>query len=274
MRKRWFLLLLIIPLGLVACLLASHTAIPQQPARAVLKDETIVTGKVVEKEYGKFIVIKTDASNQQVIVWDQLKYINEPKHEEGWCRGFFSSVGNSLSQLAVAAGLVGFFIGLWQYQDAQKWKRTEFINKEIGAYEEIPYVSNAHSVLDSTGEEVELPPSDASGVTPSMVVDSNTLTRVLGTPDPAKPFNAAEKRIRDSFDSFLSNLERFNSFIDLGLVKKKEINFYLSYWLKIMGDPNNNKLTSAARTQLWKYIKENDYPGVIQLFNKFDYKFN
>jgi hypothetical protein len=269
MKKLW-LLLLIIPIFVLGCLLLGNNKPSPQSGKAVLKDGREVIGVVGEKEYGKFVIIKTDDNNQQVITWDQLQYIHEP--QEAWCWSFLVALWGSLAQLAVAAGLIGFFIGLWQYGDAQKWKRNEFIVKEIGVYEDNQYVSNAQSVLDANGELVELLPANASGVTPSLVVDSNTLARVLAPPDAASPFSDAEKRIRESFDVFLSNLERFNNFIDSDLVKKKEIELYLSYWLKIMGDSNNTKITPEARAQLWAYIEANDYPGVIRLLNKFNYR--
>lgn len=238
--------------------------------KAVLKDGTEVIGRMGEKDYGKYVIIKIDENNQQVITWDQLKYIHEPK--ESWCWSFLTSLWSSLSQFAVIVGLIGFIVGLWQYGDAQKWKRAEFFNKEVGEYEGNQYVLNVQSVLASTGEVIELPPEDASKAIPSMVVDSNTLTRALASPDAAKPFTPAEKRIRESFDVFLSNLERFNKYIDSGLVRKKETDLYLSYWLKIMGDPKNDKITLNARTQLLNYINTNDYHGVLDLLKKFGYK--
>lgn len=268
MKRLWFLLLLI-PLGFVVWLLLKPAEQPPQQARAFLKDGTEVAGQVIEKEYGKFIVIKTDENNQQVITWDQLKYINEPN--EVWYWSILVGFWNLLPQLAVAAGLVAFFSGLWQYRDAQKWKRNEFIVKELGEYEANPYISNAQSILDATGLPVELQPSSADGTVTSAVADGNTLSRALAPPDPANPFTPVEIKIRDSFDVFLSNLERFNNFIDSGLVRKKEIKIYLSYWLKIMGDPTNTKISTEARNQLWNYIKANDYPGVIHLLNKFGY---
>jgi hypothetical protein len=267
MRRRWLLLLIPLGLGLVYFLWPGGPT--SQLAKATLKDGTEISGQFVDKEYGKYIVIKSSDNVAHVITWDQLKIYNESS--KPLYREVLRGLWGVLPQLAVAAGLFAFINGLWQYRDAQKWKRNEFLVKEITEYEKNQYVINAQAVLDSNGQTIDLPPKDASDTMPSMVVDSNTLTRALSILDPAKPLTTAETRIRESFDIFLSNLEKFNNFINSGLVRKKEIEIYLRYWLKIVGDKTSPKLTDTARTQLWNYIKDNDYPGVLELLKKFGY---
>lgn len=266
-------LLILVPLGLIVVGILTYLLWPSssdlQPATAALKDGTLISGEVTSKEYGKYIVINTKGVEHVIINWDQLKSFKE-SYKPAYVT-FLEGFWNILPQLAVAAGLFAFFNGLWQYRDAQKWKRNEFIVKEITEYEKNQFVINAQAVLDSSGQTVQLPPKDAAGFLPFMFVDNNTLTGILSTPNPTQPLTKSEGRIRDSFDIFLSNLEKFNHYLNTGLVKQREVEFYLRYWLRIMGDKNNSKLSNDARARLWAYIRENDFPGVIELLNKFGY---
>jgi hypothetical protein len=265
MSKRWILIIVLVIVLAALGLIASTS----QPGKVVLKDGTEITGEIAEKNYGEYVVIKVDANNQQVVTWDHVKVINE--YNWHWYTQLPSTLWNSPSQLGIMAALIAFFIGLHQYDEAQKWKRQEFLVKEIAAYEAEKNVIVARNILDLIGREIELYPDDEDETKRKVLVTNDVLKKALATTD-AIALTDVELTIRMAFDILLSRLEQFNNFIEVKLVKKEELDMYLKYWLGIIGNPNNPKLEDATRKQLWKYILANDYPGVTRLLEKFGYK--
>lgn len=243
-------------------------SLSSQPGKVVLKDGTEIPGEIIQKDYGKYVVVKIDSNNQQVVTWDQIKVISESnKH---WYSDLPSTLWASPSQLGIIAGLIAFFVGLQQYAESQKWKRQEFLVKEIATFEAERSVIIARNILDAIGRDILLYPDDEDETKRNFFITNDVLKKALATTD-TTPLTDDELAIRKVFDVYLSKLEQFNNFIEVKLVKKEELDMYLKYWIDIIGNTQNPKLEDTTRKQLWRYILANDYPGVVRLLAKFHY---
>ena len=229
----------------------------------VLKDNSSITGHIVKQEFGKYVVVKKPDNTRQVVVWDQVKdlQLSEPPWYEGVSEAF-----ESMLRFGVLGGFIIFAIGLWQYSQSQKWKRAEFLLSEIRKFEPNANVSNVRAMLDY--EEINLFLFGKKAK--SVKVDKRLLASALSNPNSREDAN--EMAIRRAFDNYLSYLDHFNNMIEAGLVKKQEMKLYLGYWLDIMGNTNNAKLTPEIRQSLWTYMQHNGFDGAVALLKKYGYQ--
>ena len=179
--------------------------------------------------------------------------------------------GNWIALLGVAAGLIAFANGLFQYARAQRWKRVEFVAKEVKEFESNPACKMAMQMLDWNVRPYELFPDQKPDKRVVLVAD-NDLASALVAPE-KKPggFSAKEARIRDIFDQFFDALERFEHFIESGLVTHGEFRPYLVYWIEIVGDKDNDAKPPEVRNSLWRYIDFYGYSGIQKLFRRYGY---
>jgi hypothetical protein len=179
--------------------------------------------------------------------------------------------GNWIALLGVVAGLIAFVNGLLQYARAQRWKRVEFVAKEVKEFESNPDSKMAMQMLDWNVRSYELFP-EKEPEKRKVKVDDDILSSAL-VPHVDKPFgfSEAERRIREIFDQFLDALDRFEHFIQSRLVTRKEFRPYLIYWIEMMGDMNNPRKPKKFRRSLWKYIDFYGFSGVQRLFGRYGY---
>jgi hypothetical protein len=173
-------------------------------------------------------------------------------------------------------GFGGTLFALWrayrQYVQSEKWKRAEFVAKEIEKFESNPYVKNAKLMLDWCSRKINLYLIPNPTPEEEVLIDAWIVGRALETHDRAlTPFNRAEAAIRDTFDVFLDHLDRFGKFIVSGLVTKEEFEPYLCYWIDLItGDEqSDSRIAKAIQAALFRYIKFYRYRGVQDLFLAF-----
>jgi hypothetical protein len=105
-----------------------------------------------------------------------------------------------------------------------------------------------------------------------VTVDRELLSRALSTSaELGKDYTDDERAIRSAFNTYLSYLDHFNNILESGLVRKKELTLYLEYWIDILGNPKNEKLTPSVRKKLWNYMSEHGFTGAISLLKRFGY---
>jgi len=85
--------------------------------------------------------------------------------------------------------------------------------------------------------------------------------------DPSKDrFTRIEVAIRDNFDCFLSYFERFEHFIEAGLITPEELKPYLRYWIETISD----NIEDDVRNFINHYIERYNYKGTQNLFKRFN----
>lgn len=146
-------------------------------------------------------------------------------------------------------------IGLRQYKRTDLWKRSEFVAKEVEAFQKDPAVRNAFAMLDWHSRYINLFLKNEPERQDLVFVNRELLWKAL-LPYPIKyknkkyivpdkngddeiaersAFRLKEVAIRDTFDVFLGYLQRFSHFIVAGLVTPEEIGIYLKYWVEAIG---------------------------------------
>lgn len=179
------------------------------------------------------------------------------------------SISEWTTFIGVFLSITLLITGLLQYSKAQRWKRAEFVAVELKDFESKPKVRNVMRMLDYSKRRLELFP-ERDHEDRWCIVSNDTLCDALVYHEERTKFFPAEVAIRDSFDEFFDGLERVHSFLQSRLVTKKGLEPYLKYWLDVLGDPKNDRLSQEARNQIRSYVQSYGYLGVEDLIDRFE----
>lgn len=187
-------------------------------------------------------------------------------------KDFLNTLDFLLKLIGGAGALLLFFIGIKRYIIEQTWKRNEFVANEIKVFTSDSMVRNAMYILDWGSRYIQLFPDKENYNDRFVKVDRQILKKALQyhdlriKEDGKERFTTTEVAIRDTFDHFLSYFERFNQFIEAGLLTKKELQPYLIYWINSI----SNDMEEDARNVIYHYIKSYGFSGTQKLFSQFD----
>ena len=169
--------------------------------------------------------------------------------------------------LKITALLLSFFVfikGIKEYSKTQKWKKLEFVSKEIKEFFNEPDVKRAMLLLDWNSNSFDIYLSKEKR---EIAVDFNDkdILGSLMTHEERFAFTEKEVIIKRVFDAFFERLTMFENYIETGLIEAKDLAPYLSYWIKILADPSNHRKSAEIKTQLWKYVDYYGYEKVRKL---------
>lgn len=185
---------------------------------------------------------------------------------------FLTTLEFLLKLIGSASAFYLFFIGLRRYFKDQIWKRNEFVAKEIKEFTSDKIVRNVMSILDWGTRYVELFPGKSNYDERFVKVDRQTLKSALQyhklkvSESNKERFTQTEVAICDSFDYFLSYFERFEHFIQAGLITTHELEPYLKYWIITISED----MESDVRNFLNHYIEQYGYSGTQNFFLRFN----
>jgi len=187
-----------------------------------------------------------------------------------------------VSILGFGGTITALLFGVFQYRRSERWKRAEFVAKEVKEFESDPVVRNALLMIDWGVRKINLNfvPNEkfdnyievtremqrkALMPHPYKTIDDSDVS--CDDPEgPVRGFTSVEALIRDAYDTLLDHLERFGNFVRSGLVSKEEFEPYLIYWLQSMTANEGSKDDRAWRLALLTYISFYRYSGVKHLF--------
>jgi|SRR5665213_216051 len=200
---------------------------------------------------------------------------------------FCVSLGSLI--LAVVAGVVG----LNSFLRNERWKRAEFLAKEMKDFFADARIQKTLTLIDWGIRRVQLLPEDgpdkgwviitrelqvrslrphtllqSTGSDPEMAVDPTSAKVDLAREGYADRFTHAEAAIRDCYDGFLDGLERISSYVRTGVVDISTIRPYLGYWIDDIYSSTENKPDAAWTAALLTYITFYQFEGVLWLFKK------
>lgn len=184
---------------------------------------------------------------------------------------FLPTLDIILKIIGGAGALLLFFIGIQRYIKEQTWKRNEFVANEIKQFTSDIMVRNAMYILDWGSRYIQLFPEKPNYSDRFVKVDRNILNKALQyhklriKEEGKDRFTETEVAIRDTFDHFLSYFERFHQFIQAGLLTKKDLEPYISYWIKSI----SNGMEESTRNAIYHYIQSYGFTGTQNLFKKF-----
>lgn len=151
-----------------------------------------------------------------------------------------------------------FIKATYEYIKGLKWKKSEFLSKEVKEFFNDSNVKNVCLLLDWNTRKIEL-----NGET--IIITDEMLYESLQTHDVKSKFKIEEAKLRDMFDSFFDKLSYFNIHIKNGLVDKKQVLLYLSYYLDILSTPGRKpkKLVETFN----KYIDYYGYQNIREILD-------
>ena len=154
-----------------------------------------------------------------------------------------------------------FGIGLYQYWVAQKWKKTEFVAQQMKDFLGAPYASVALRLIDWEDWVVQLPDDEETEVT----VTDKFLCKALRQENDGE-FEDDEAYVRECFDAFWGGIDRFASFVDYGLVSRKDLLPYLEYWVRIILDLKAHR-TADVRNAISRHADNRGFYRATKLFS-------
>jgi hypothetical protein len=192
-----------------------------------------------------------------------------------------------VSIIGLVCTFVAAFLAVRTFLRTERWKRAEFVAREMKEYFDEQRVQNALMMIDWASRRVPLfdSPNDQGEVlvTRDMQVQAlrpHTLLSNTIESDAEQVADAAEScdvgygregaAIRDCYDAFLDGLERFGNYVETKLVDVQDIRPYLEYWVNDIHAPAENKDDAAWSAALLTYIHFYGFVGVQSLFEAFD----
>lgn len=194
-----------------------------------------------------------------------------------------------VSILGFGGAIVAFVFALIQYKRSEQWKRAEFIASEVKDFEADPIVQNALLMIDWGARRINLFLRSNSESADQVKITRETQWKAL-LPHPLKQkhheyrvtdssdneskgkdglrgtFTIVEAKIRDTYDVFLTRLDRFANFIKSGLISAEELEPFIIYWVDAMTNNEHPAEDAAWRCTLLTYINFYGYTGVKYLF--------
>jgi hypothetical protein len=199
--------------------------------------------------------------------------------------------------LSVVAGIVAFA----SFRRSEKWKRAEFLAKEMKDFFEDERVQKALQFIDWGARRVQLLPPEnkdsgfvrvtrglqVSALRPHTFLKKGALdpemadsdTEMIAPDDEmtgkwvvkqGETFRPEEVVIRDCYDTLLDGLERFSSYVKTGLIEVRALRPYIGYWIDDIHAPTSNQTDAAWTAALLTYISFYRFKGVLDLFKAFD----
>jgi hypothetical protein len=171
--------------------------------------------------------------------------------------------------LQLVGAATAFAIALWQYVRAQSWKRAEFVANEVRAFVSDAAVVKVMTMLDWGSREIELGERGEDGNPKKTLVTYQLVSSALMTHEEHGGFSGKEAAIRDCFDRFLEYLERFEAFIEAGLVRPRDFSPYLHYWTTLLAGEYGGIPQSDVLPRFWKFVDSYGYKGVRRLISRY-----
>ncbi len=181
-------------------------------------------------------------------------------------------ISDWISVTGIASGVTVFVVGLLQYGKAQRWERSEFVAAETKATFADKRVQVALFMLDWNQKNYDLSVDTKNDQHRNVIVTDDDLQQAM-VPHSEKPqgFSETEVAIRNCFDELLSSIQRFEHFVEAGLVTHKDFDPYMRYWLAILGNRDSGRKPRILVETLWKYIEFYGLFDVQSFFKRFGY---
>ena len=235
--------------------------------------------------------------------------VQEVERPPSWLARFSLATGISpgllLTGLSLATGAFIALVWLHLYQQHQRWQRIDKARSEVKAFQEWDVVKRVLNILDYEEYRRFYIHHPVTGKLISFEAHDDRLKRALRPHDqmvkmrrgldeiqqsttqshriPAPTLAVIDQysneeflieiTLRDWFDAFLGGLEYFETLIESGQVRANELQPFVIYWVRLIGDRGyRRKGGSGFYDQLFHYIHWAGYGGVQSLFERYGFK--
>jgi hypothetical protein len=157
-------------------------------------------------------------------------------------------------------GIIPFLKAIWEYIQDLKWKKSEYLAREIKEFQNDENVKLVFLLLDWNKRKVKLKCGEFN-------ISDNDLIYALQTHDKKSKFLIQEAELRDIFDDFFDKLSTFNIYIENGLISEEELYNYIGYYVDILSSTNRKpKLLIETFNE---YIRFYQFKNVSELITRF-----
>ncbi|MBM3739352.1 MAG: hypothetical protein FJW39_26580 [Acidobacteria bacterium] len=180
--------------------------------------------------------------------------------------------------IAVLLTLSGAIVAWRSFLGAERWKKAEFLAREMKDFFSDEKVRRALLMVDWGGRAIKL--LDDHAPNRGMVYVTRDLQVQALRPHILMPsgadeigdgeFTPEQAAIRDHYDVLLDAFERFGNFVKTGLVTTEMLTPYIRYWIRDIHAAPENDADAAWTAALLTYIDFYGYDGVQHLFKAFD----
>jgi hypothetical protein len=174
-----------------------------------------------------------------------------------------------MTTISTIIALAVFIKGLIEYVKAQKWKKAEFVANQIKEFNTDANVRLAKLMLDWENREVKLfPEKEPIIITEELLLNALTPESYKLRGEQHVGFSEEEAKIRDIFDEFFDKLGIFNQYIEVNLIRFRDIKPYFTYWIQVLNGQVDNCHSKELILQISKYLKRYGYEDVLALLEK------
>ena len=207
-----------------------------------------------------------------------------------------------ISVLGLGGTFIAAVLALQSFKRNEKWKKAEFLAKEMKEYFDDPKVQKALQMIDWGRRRIQLlessaqndgkvivdrrmqisalrphiffhagsyvAPKEDSAQNPSDA-ESEAIKVDNAEGDVMAQFTREEASIRDCYDAFLDGLERISNNVKTEVVDLASLEPYLRYWIDDIHAPAESKEDAAWSAAFVTYIVFYKFEGVIRLFHQF-----
>jgi hypothetical protein len=160
-------------------------------------------------------------------------------------------------------GFIPFMKAVWEYIKDVKWKKSEFLSKEIKEFQSDENVRIVFQLLDWNKRKIKLKCGEHT-------ISDYDLISALQTHNNKNKFMAHEAELRDIFDDFFDKISTFNIYIKNGLISEGELYLYIGYYLNILESTDRKpKLLIKTFDDYIKYYKFENVSELIERFKKY-----
>ena len=165
---------------------------------------------------------------------------------------------------------IGGVVGIVQYLKTQKWKKAEFLAQKHKEFVENLYVQNTMKMLDGFALCLPVNKNEFDGVNEYIEFHRSKLKAAL-TPAHEKSRPKDQIYIRLCIDKFIFYLGTFQNYIDNEIVDAQHVENLIWYWIKIIGDKNDDTIDSTTKMLLHDYINRHNFDSTKKLLASFNY---
>jgi len=175
--------------------------------------------------------------------------------------------------LALFVATVGGAFALWRWMVDQKWRRVQYAQSLIREFLQKKSTVNAFEILDVLDEDVDLKSEGSTEEKITIEITDEHLVRALSTSYEKRDGEDKILFVRTVFDEFFGDLSIFQSHIEAGLIKLRDIKPYLDYWLNELTGPGRMEHHSSFTQQVHSYLSHYGYQGVVTLAENMGHPF-
>jgi hypothetical protein len=167
---------------------------------------------------------------------------------------------NLLLKIIPILGIIPFLKAIWEYIRDLKWKKSEFLSKEIKEFQSNENSKITFQLLDWNSRKIKLKCGEYN-------ITDYDLISALQTHNKKSKFSIKEAEIRDIFDEFFDKLSTFNIYINNGLISEKELYEYIGYYVNTL--TSENKKPKLLIDTFNEYIQFYEFKNVSELIERF-----